>query len=512
MEAPEKDLWRFSRPHWINFIDSLALHLGLTSYDLEGEYRGQSSQEPSFIENYILVNETQLRKFLELNPAKQEKSILDTLNRGKSPDHYDASGFNEFFHYGPFGYLDTFESWGMGTGIMPMLKFTEIRMFLLNILNQCPPGQWFSTQSLIDYLKANHPHFLIPQSIPKTDKWGKPMGRYENFHEGNQQEYRERTVPHDAMDAFERVEGRYIERFLEYIPLIMRFVDLAYDPKDYTGLLPSRGILKAFRLNSRFMRLMSSETAQPKATVQPNFEIVIESDFYPAQLVRQLAALGEQTSSPVSGHGAYLGVFQLKKAAVAAALVQQADLDVVALLQKLTGRDLPPNVQTELEEWAGHADQFTLYEDFALLETADFPTQAAAFIREKITPSISLVRSPEIVFEVLETQGFVPLRVKHFSWEFMLLEETAASVFPKEMTQTHAPKQARPVKVGRTVTVSYQFPDAETFDATQKMLAELRCPFQSDSKAYILSIQQKDQAKFDEALSKLSDEFLMKVE
>ena len=512
IDPPDKDDWMVAQPHWINFIDSLALQVNLVSYDMKGEYRGHSSQEPSFIENYVVVNETRLRKFLELSPAKQEKSILDALNQAKSPHRYDDNGFNEFFYYGPLGYLDKFEGWGSSTGIMPTLKFPEIRIFLLNILKSCPPGQWFSTQSLISYLKANHPYFLIPQRIPKADRWGNPIGRYDNFHEGNRHESREKTVPPDDSDAFERVEGRYVERFFEYIPLIMRFVDLAYDPKKHTGQHPSRGELKAFRVNDRFFHLMSNETDQPKVIVQPNFDIVIESDFYPAKMIQQVAVLGEQVSSPVSGHGAYLGIFQLKKAAVAAALVQQPDLDVIALLQEITGRDLPSNVQIELKEWAGHADQFVLYEGFALLETNDLPAETERFTVEKITPTLKLVRTPEKVFGTLETLGHVPLRIRHSQWEFTLVAESATSVFPKEINWDNAPKQAKPVKVSRIVTVTYQFPDEESFDATQKMLAELRCPFQSDAKAFIISIQQKEQARFDEALSRMTGEFLMEIE
>jgi len=99
IDPPEKDEWKYFRPYWVDFIDKLALRLGLVSYDLKGEYRGQTSQEPSFIENFITVDETQLTKFLELSPVNQEKNILDVLNRAKSPHGYDESYFNEFINY-----------------------------------------------------------------------------------------------------------------------------------------------------------------------------------------------------------------------------------------------------------------------------------------------------------------------------------------------------------------------------------------------------------------------------
>jgi hypothetical protein len=498
---------------WIDFLDDLALRLQLVSYDLAGEYRGYTSSEASFFENYIVVNQGNLQKFLELTPVEQEKRILRTLVHASSHSKYDSSDYIEFYNTSQLGILDTFSSRGAGTGLMPTLKFPEIRQFLLAALKNCPIGQWISTESLVAHLKANHPYFLIPQKLPVSkNKWETITSRYGNFYEGQDRYSTDKPIPDDAPDAFERVEGRYIERFLENIPLTMRLVEVAYDPKPYSGLLPSRGRLKAFRVNERFIRLMGDQEAAPKVTVQPNFDVVVESDFYPARVIRQVAALGEQVSSPNSGHGAYVGIFLLKKAAVAAAQVKNPDLDVVSLLKKLSGRDLPPNVQIELDEWAGHADQFTLYEGFALLETADVPLETEKFIAERIAPTLSLVRSSEKVFSTLETLGHVPLQIQHPAGEIALVAESAQSLFPKESAWVNAQKTARPVKVSRLVTVSYQFPEAEAFASIQKALAELRCPFQSDPVTRTVSLQQKEQARFDEAIEKLASEFVFEIE
>jgi len=510
IDPPEKNGWMYAQPYWIDFIDELALNLHAVSYDLQGEFRSVSSMEPSFIENYIDINKTGLKKFLELSPAKQEQRILDCLNQAPAPGRYDRNSINEFFHFGPCSRLDRFSSWGMNTGVMPTLKFPEIRTFLLNVLKQCPPGQWLSVPALIAYLKTNHPYFLIPQHLPKANKSGDSIGRYENFHEGNQTAYTPESIPPDAPDAFERVEGRYVERFLEHIPLIMRFVDLAYTPQKYTGAPPSLGQLKAFRLNERFLRLLDGAQNHPKVTVQPNFDVVVESDFYPAQIIGQLGTLGAQVSSPASGHGAYLGVIQLKKSSVAAALVQQPGLDVIDLLKTLSGRDLPPNVQTELDEWAGHAEQFVLYEGFGLLETDDLPPEAAAAVVERITPSIYLVRQPQYVHKVLEAKERAPLRLSHML-ELSQVPEAAVSVFPKQFPASE-PEKAKVVKVSRVVMLNYLFADDDAFEATQKMLAELRCPFQPDARARSLTIQQKDQARFEEALVRLADKFTIEVE
>jgi hypothetical protein len=493
---------------WGDFLDHLAYDLDLVDYDTVGEYRGESSSEPSYIENYITIKDEEARKFWHLPPAEQEKQILESLLEAGG-----KSAHNELQHDSVLGRLNQMNVYDSH---LEKVKFKQVRQFLLKVLESCIPGTWYGTASLIAYLKENHPYFLLPQKLPEKDRWGKPTTRYNGFREGENYWQAREIIPEDAPDAFERVEGRYVERFLENIPLLMRFVDVAYDPAPYVGLLPSRGVLKAFRVNERFPRLMSGlmrgEATPPKVTVQPNFDVIVEADFYPVKIVDQIAALGEQVSSPNSGHGAYVGIFQMNKAAVAAEQVFQPNLDILALLRELTGRDLPPNVQIELEEWAGHADQFTLYEGFALLENVELAAAAEKFIAERITPTLNLVRSPEALYTALETDGRVPLRVQHPGDGFAPVAETAISVFPKESAQIQAPKTARQVKVSRLVTISFKFPDEESFTSTQKMLAELRCPFQSDPKTRVISIQQKEQAKFDEALERLKDTLIIEIE
>ncbi|MBN2387048.1 MAG: hypothetical protein JXB85_08505 [Anaerolineales bacterium] len=513
IEPPEKDDWRYMQQYWVDFIDGLALRLGLISYDLEGTYRGYNSSGPSFIENYISSNTANIDKFLALSPAAQEKQILDTLIQAKTLRRHEDSNNNEFFQSSVLGSLDSFHEWGAATGLMPTLKFPEIRRFLLDVLKDCPAGQWVSTESLIAWLKANHPFFLIPKNVPQTDKWGHPITRYGNFHESKEQWFHDRKpVPDNAPDGFERVEGRYVERFLENIPLTMRFVDVAYEPAPYSGPLPSYGMLKAFRVNERFLHLMSGETGAPKITIQPNFEVVIESTFYPAATVRQVAPLGEQMSSATSGHGAYVGIFHLNKTSVAAAQVKNPDLDVAALLTELSEHDLPPNVQVELEEWAGHADQFILYEGVSLLESTEDVADADGFTIEHVSPTLRLVRNGEQVFSTLEMLDHVPLRVQHPAGAFAPIAESAVSMFPKESAQEEASRAPRQVRVSRAVTISYKFPDAESFDSIQKMLAELRCPFQSDPASHTISIQQEEQGTFDKAAAKLAGEYIIDLD
>ncbi len=491
---------------WINFIDDLAYDMDLVDYDHQGEYRGYSSSEPQYSDNYITVKEAEFLKFLTLTPAGQEKQILETLVKFQSAGQ---PAQNELENYRVLGGLDSMRTYYTH---LEKVKFPAVRHFLLKLLENCAPGTWYTTESLIAYLKANHPFFLLPKDLPQKDRWGKPTTRYSGFHEGTDYWQSNASILEEAPDAFERVEGRYVERFLEHIPLVMRFVDVAYDPNSEDKLHPSLGKLKAFCINERFIRLMQGENTNPKVTVQPNFDVIVESDFYPAKVIHQIGALGDLVSNPNNGHGVYVGIFQLKKAAVAAQHARLPDLDVITLLKNISGRELPPNVQIELEEWAGHAEQFVLYEGFALLESVEAQPEAEKYISERITPNLSLIGKTEGLFSRLEVSGLAPIRVWHPNDGFTLVAESASSLFPKEPALSNAPKAARPVKVNRVVTVSYQFPDEESFEVIKKTLAGLRCPFQADANNRTISIQQKEQARFDEALQKLADDFVFEIE
>ena len=127
------------------------------------------------------------------------------------------------------------------------VKFPAVRQFLLKMLEECKPGEWYSTASLIAFLKTNHPYFFLPEKLPSKDTWGNPITRYKGIREKESYTGDVGVIPEDAIDAFERVEGRYVERFLEEIPLTMRFVEVAYDPQPETDTLVLNK-LKAYKL------------------------------------------------------------------------------------------------------------------------------------------------------------------------------------------------------------------------------------------------------------------------
>ncbi|MEA3345796.1 MAG: hypothetical protein U9Q78_06070 [Chloroflexota bacterium] len=273
------------RSSWVDYVDWLALKLGLVNYDTEGVYRGYTSTKPSYPDNYVIFNTQEYQQFLDSPLIEQERRLLDLLIGEEDGCR------SEFFHSGYFGKLGGFASRGCATKVVPMLDFPQARRFLLNLLRQCEVGVWYSTSSLVQYLKEHHPYFLIPEETPPYRLgWRETKRtRYGNFHEGESRWESDEAIPDDAPDGFERVEGRYVDRFLESVPLTLGYVEVAYDSGPYEGIYPPIGRLKAFRVNSRLVHAVEGKIPAPKVTIQPNFEIYVELEFYPTQVLSQLA-------------------------------------------------------------------------------------------------------------------------------------------------------------------------------------------------------------------------------
>ena len=484
---------------WVDYVDKLARQLGFVNYDTKGQYMGYSSVEPAFPDNYIDFQEKTYRKFLSASLQDQEHRLLNTLI-----DAYSYSN-NEFFQDAPLSRLDAFDSMGCATGVLPHLDFARSRRFLLELLQNCQSEIWYSTASLVQYLKTQHPFFLIPEH-PKRRR-GLNEGRYGNFYESQGSRWGKRmTVADTDPDAFERVEGRYLERFLERIPLSLGYVDVAYGEKPHSDLYPSLGELKAFRLQPRFLQVMQGTVPAPKVTVQPNFEIHVESDFYPAQVLVALRPLATVVAENT------VIILKLDKQKVAAQLAQDEGLDVMGLLKRLSGRDLPQNVAIELEEWTGHSDVFTLYEGFALLEG---DTQLAAidtFTVEQIASTLRIVQSPEQLFIRLEEAEQVPLLVKHGERALQPLPRTARTIFPRisPKTETRARRQQAVIK--RQVWVTLHFPEEALLELFRKDLLAVRCPVQVDQARRTISFPQRFAGHLKAISQRLSKNYQIQLE
>ena len=484
---------------WVNLIDSLALNLGFVNYDTKGSYAGYSSSEPSFPDNYIECRENTYQIFLEQSIQKREQVLLDRI-----VGMYGGCS-NEFFVPSRLGRLDAFDRSGCATGVTPSLDFANIRRFLLKLLSQCDPGVWYSTSGLISYLKSEHPYFLIPEKPAYRYRWEEEKGRYCNFKEGKKSRWDSITIPKQAPDVFERVEGRYIERFLENIPLIFRYIEVAYTKEAYKGLFPRLGCLKAFRVTTRFVHFMENKVSAPKVTVQPNFELHVESLFYPVTLLSQLFPLTEIVSEN------NIIILKLTRQKVVAHLVENEELDVITLLTELTGRELPENIETELQEWTDHTENFILYEGFGLLEGEKNEQTSDSFTIEEITPNLRIVHSPKVLYERLEQAELVPFHIEHANSNLQPLPEKTITLFPKISTTVARPKQKQSLTLRRQMMVILHFPDSSSLEKVNKRLLDTRCLVMADKRNLTLTYNAQYEKQVASVLRELKKHYAIRI-
>ncbi len=484
---------------WVNIIDTYCYIFGFTKFNTKGKYAGYSSVEPSFSENYIYVSKL-YSKFLELTAVEQELFLLDTLVKPED------SCRNEFFYSSPLGHLNTFERDGCRSGCLPFIKFATARRFLLELLQQCQPDVWYSVDSLIQYLKDKHHYFLIPKKPSFKYKYDEKK-RYGNFKEGRDGWRYDIEIPDDAPDAFERVEGRYVERFLENIPLILDYIELAYSNDKRVVIYPSRGKLVAFKLRPFFTELMQGRIKQPRVTVQPNFEILVESDIWDNELMKLMRDLGD-----VISEDRYSFIAKLQKTKVLDAITQDENFDLKYWLETISSKPLPPNVVTELQEWQGHAEVFTLYENVALLETTSDQKLADPFTVEKISPKLRIVKNATKLYKVLRDAEQIPLRVQHLDEKWGTLPVKSTSIFPGIVPKKERKPEKTKVVLHKLVEISLTFPSKELLERFRNNLITAGCPVRAEMTNLTLTFPQAYEKTIKDTFQELKQEYQIKIQ
>ena len=404
---------------WIDFIDRLNLKLEFIDYVTEGIYAGYSSTTESYPDNYIEFLDDTYDQYLNQSLQEQENQILQAL-----VDETDPC-LSEFFAKHPLSILNRFSSFGCATGMVKNINFPKIRSYLLELIANCRVGVWYRTASLIAYLKNHNPFFLISDKIPfKKSEYTKD--RYHNFHEATPEDHYARSrIRENSKDRFERVEGRFVERFLEGIPLALGYVDVAYtDEKD--TVYPSINKLQAFRITDRGACALNRAIKEADITLLPNYEIHIDSLFYPARQLNRLMGLCDVV------HEDTHTVLKLAKKKVIKQHAADTGLNVIDLFKELGIRAIPANVKQELAAWAGHADNFVVYQGFGLLEGKMDKDTADRFAAVSIAADTHIVREPEKLFEHLELAQKVPAYVKHSDRAFKSLGDTVQSKFSRQ--------------------------------------------------------------------------------
>ncbi len=431
------------RTCWADHVSHVALELGLVSFDTEGVYEGYTSAEPCYPDNEICVNERAWNAYLEKTPLEKEKAILEA--------HLKMTP-NEFFSAPTLVDGERFDSWGCATGPASRMNLPKIRRSLLEFLTSLEPDVWYEFRETVECLKARRPTLVLDPSTRKPNdesqsrlrNWefarrsnkkkkpadGKPLpileDIYTNFHEFDARRNRwdrgsKRQITSKTPDAFQRVEGRYLEFFMREIPYLCGFVDLAYRKStDRHGLevSPSFERLQAFRLTSHFSRIMGKDTGfnAVKVTVLPNFEVLVEAPSFPDVILQMLAPY----TTPVHEERPIHRLRLEKKKVVEAAAQDRRAHPPVQLLEGLTGASLPQGVAVQLVSWFERGDKVVFYEDYGLLEfTGRAETrkkalsELGALVEDDRLDGFAIARDPDRAFGRLEEGLHVPLRVKH---------------------------------------------------------------------------------------------------
>lgn len=486
---------------WLDFVDGVALRLGFVSYDTKGQYAGYTSAEPSYPNNYVKYQAKPYEQFLAATAVRQEATLLEALLHGKE------GSASEFYHQGVLGRLEGFNQWGSAIGVMPTLDFAVVRRFLLELLAQCPGEQWLSTAALVQHLKRHHRYFLIPAKPQYQNAHDARFGRYGNFHESKEAWGYEIDIRERDPDGFERVEGRYVERFLEGVPLLLRYVDVAYARKFPKAVYPALGHLKAFRVSDRLRRALEGRIAEPRVTVTPNFDVHVIAETYPAGILAQLAPLCETVSQGTSS------VLKLTKQKVASARAVAPNLDAAGLLRAVCGGELPANVSHELSAWSEHGEKFALYENCAVLEADQDLPAADPFTVERIAAGIRLVRSADKLFDELERQELMPVRIQHGAQGWATLPRTARSRFPKGAAGREKPRATRPqVTLTRVLRVQLVCPDRDVLEKLYRLLLECQCPAEIDRPNLTLTYSKQYESAVADAIQRLKAEYRLKIE
>lgn len=400
-----------------------------------------------------------------------------------------------------------FSSWGSALGVVPTLDFPPVRHFLLGLLAKCPPGLWLSVSSLVEHLKKHHLYFLIPAKPQFKKENETKYGRCGNFHESKEWWGHEINIAESDPDAFERVEGRYVERFLEGIPLLLRYVDVAYEAKPVKTIFPLLGCLKAFRVSDRLRRALEGSISEPRVTVTPNFDVHVIAETYPAGVLAQLAPLCEMVSQGSSI------VLKLTKQKIAAARAGSPDLDAAGLLRALGSGDLPANVDHELSVWSEHGEKFVLYVNSCVLETDQDLPAADPFTVERVAAGIRLIHSPEKLFDELERQELMPVRIKHGNLAFTPLPKYASTRFPKGSSGQEKPREPKPrVTLTRITRVLLVCPDRDLLDTLYRLLLECQCPAEIDRPNLTPTYSKRYESEVANAIRRLKTDYRLEID
>jgi hypothetical protein len=494
LEAIEED----GGGYWSDWVSHLARAMGLVTFDVEGEYEGYTSAEPSFPDNRVEINEELWSRYLAGSALEKEQALLETSMQ-MTP--------NELFNHATLVSADRFDSMGCAIGPVSRMDLFKVRRGLLELLTELEPDVWYDARGAVDWLEARAPHLILDPDLRGPDRrsqerlrdweWEQTRRRrgkkkpprpevqlediYWNFRErpveGGRVDYQKerRQLSSDTPDAFHRVEGRYLTFFLSEIPYLHGFVSLAFrSHRDPHGcdVSPFFERLRAFRLSRRFFQVMGKDPAFDgvKVTVLPTFEVLVEAPSYPEQVLETL----EPFTRPLGEEGPLHKLRIDRKKVVESAAHDPGAAPPARVLESLAGRALPANVATELSSWSKRGEKVAAYEGFGLLELHGGEAEQGACLDglgdavvERLPGGFAIVRHPARVMARLEEQHLVPRPVSHKEGAFAPSVGKLGAAAPKKK----APRKRRPkVALSSEDLRGYRVADAVLFKALRSAL------------------------------------------
>ncbi len=494
---------------WLYFVAFLAEQLKLTDSDADsGDSDLNIFWSMGNSENYVVINRQNYAAFLQKSPEDQEAAIREELIK------IDYKNYAELLDTSPLGRLDSFPDWLRVASVLKEADWSGARQKLLASLAQLPSGVWLPVSGLLQAFKQEQPYFFLPKNVhlaSKRLKAGRYAGLLENLTQYNE---RGKEINEADPDAFERVEGRFMERFFEFIPFLLRYVELAYDSKPYHGLYPMRGVLRAFRISDRLIHQLKKTIPPAQMTVQPNFEVVVVAEVYPAKIMRLLESLGNVMHYTTGQSGPSVITVLLKREKVVAAVAADDELDVIAALAGLSNQKLAQNVVAELREWTALSSAFTLYEGFGLLEAPPemVVDGASKDLRVRISPQMGLYARPERVYSLLKKNGLAPLRITHEGAGLQELPAGVTTVFSTEDRPLRPPVKLPSFTLQREEVIALRVSDSkQAFAALKAALLEAGCPLEIDEASSTLRYPRRYDTLLNAVMAKLADYFQVKV-
>ena len=278
-------------------------------------------------------------------------------------------------------------------------------------------------------------------------------------------------------------------------------MDVAYtDEKD--TVFPSINKLQAFRVTDRGACALNQAIKEADITLLPNYEIHIDSLFYPARRLNRLMGLCDVV------HEDTHTVLKLAKNKVIKQHAADTGLNVIDLFKELGIRAIAENVRKELAAWAGHADNFVVYHGFGLLEGKMDKEAAGRFAAVSIAADTHIVREPQKLFKHLELVQKVPTFVKHSDRAFKSLGDTIQSKFSgKKRANKKGSRKKRRFTLKRTVHLILEFPDKAMFEAFTHALLDKGQALDTNKQARTVSYSQKDETIIKDVLDSLKKNF-----